>query len=535
MPHSPWTRRNFLKTSAGTLSSAALMAAVPAPLLVRLGQTSEPVPPIRDERIKAIALAAVETAKRAGAQYADVRLTHTYLPLNSLWGSEEIGIGVRALVGGYWGFACSPTWSAEEASRLAQAAVDEARYNATARERPMEFVPTPAVTDQHWETPITVDPFKISRNEIDDFLRGIGSYIMFTIPGADSMVNWSFQRQEKAFASTEGSYWTQRNDEISASISVEYKNEGASFRFPFGDQAAAGWEYVRNQESAIRADIREWRGRMAEEAKLPWKTMDSGRYDVVFDAYSVGGFLGPTIGIATELDRAMGYEANAGGTSYLTDPLNMLGSYAIGTSQLTVRANRLEPHALATTPWDDDGAVPTEATLVNEGILSDFLTTRETASWIKSYYAKRKMPLQSHGYAAAMSAMHAPVTQIPNLVMQPGAADLNFDTLIADIPKGLAVRYGGSGMDFQQRTGLGGGLFYEVRDGKRVARVRGLAYLFRAPEPWKNVSAIGGARSAEWSARSNSKGEPRQSTSYSISAVPMTVRDFTFIDPTRRG
>lgn len=513
----------------------ALIAAVPQSLLVRLGNRAEPVPPIRDERIKSIALAAVETAKAAGADYADVRLTHSRTPTNFLWGNEEITIGVRALYGGYWGFASSPLWSVEEARRLAQAATNEARYNVSRRRRPIELAPVPVINDGHWETPIEIDPFRISSNEINDFLRGLASYIRNTVPDADPMVGWSFSSQAKAFASTEGSYCTQRLDTTYVSVGMEYKASNAGFEFPMGEQARAGWEYVFSQEAAIRSDVKRWIEVIEEEISLPEKVLDPGRYDTVFDAYSVASFIGPTIGIATELDRAMGYEANAGGTSYLNDPLEMLGKYQIGTKDLTVTGNRSTLTALGTFKWDDDGAEPTDGALVKDGVLSDYITNRESASWIKSYYEANNMPFESRGSSLAMNGLHAPLTQIPNLVMKPSAGDADFDSLIGDMEKGIAVRFGGAGMDFQQRTGTGGGIFYEVRNGRRVARVRGLSFLFRAPEPWKDVVAIGGASSARWSARTNYKGEPKQPAEYSISSVPMAVRDFIFIDPTRRG
>ena len=118
----PISRRDLLKAGA---SAAALsgLASLPRPLLAQLGGAAEPVPPIQDPRLKALAARAIDAARAAGAAYADVRLTHTRTrgfrgSPQPPGDSESIVVGARALVDGYWGFASGPVWSPDEMARL---------------------------------------------------------------------------------------------------------------------------------------------------------------------------------------------------------------------------------------------------------------------------------------------------------------------------------------------------------------------------------------------------------------------------------
>ncbi|MBX6333108.1 MAG: hypothetical protein IRY91_14770, partial [Gemmatimonadaceae bacterium] len=204
----PLTRRRFLE--AGALAAAA--AAVPRPLLAQLGRHPEPPPPIEDPRLQALAARGLDAARTAGASYADVRLTHTrvrrFFPAFT-HDTETLEVGVRALVDGYWGFASGPVWSPDEMARLGREAAHQAKVNALGKPRMTELAPVAAVSG-HWDMPVAIDPFAISPLEVQDFLSSLGIYCR-RIPNLFVQGNYAIATtQEKAFASTVGSYCTQR-------------------------------------------------------------------------------------------------------------------------------------------------------------------------------------------------------------------------------------------------------------------------------------------------------------------------------------
>jgi predicted Zn-dependent protease len=124
---------------------------------------------------------------------------------------------------------------------------------------------------------------------------------------------------------------------------------------------------------------------------------------------------------------------------------------------------------------------------------------------------------------------------IPNLALTPNPAGPTLDTLIAGMKKGLAILGGGADTDFQAKNGTLTGNVYEVKDGKRVARVANAAVLFSSAELWKNVTAIGGAASVTEVASGESKGQPGQGTVHTVSGVALTLKQQAVIDITRRA
>lgn len=92
---------------------------------------------------QALAQQAVDAARAAGARYADARLTRVVIHsygfgieegdrLNATFRDDDeyVGVGVRALVDGYWGFSASAVIASDEVVRLAQDAVGQAKENA---------------------------------------------------------------------------------------------------------------------------------------------------------------------------------------------------------------------------------------------------------------------------------------------------------------------------------------------------------------------------------------------------------------------
>ena len=525
----PITRRELLKAGLG----AAALSAIPGPVLAYFDPAApEPVPPIQDPRVRELAFRAVEAAMSAGADYADVRLVHTTVDREV----EDLTVGVRVLVDGYWGFCGGAIWSPDEMARLGREAVLQARVMAIGPAREVDLAPAPPVRDGHWEMPVDIDPLEISPYEIEDFLDSIRIFVS-RFPGFSlKKHNVTFQVQEKAFASSEGSYCTQRLHLAIPDFLLAYEKDGREVA-DWPDRltpAGMGLELYKGGPS-IREDIERLMEELKEEWALPEKPVEVGRFDVVCDAYTVARLVDETLGRATEIDRALGYEANAGGTSYLNDPGSMMGSLEVGAPSLSLRANRTERGGAATVRWDDEGVEPDEFAIVENGVLVDYQTTREGAGWLADVYAARGRPVRSHGCARAPSAVEAPLTHRPNLVLAPGTDALDFESAVEALGNGIAIRRLDVDLDFQGLNGLGLGKFYEVKDGKRVARLVGAGLLFRAPELWKALRALGGPESLQRYGLRATKGEPPQSAYHSVTAPPAVFEQLTIIDALRKA
>src|SRR5262252_5693778 len=115
-----------------------------------------------------LATAALDTTKLRGAAYADARLMHIRQrdlttkngAVGTLAQSESIGIGIRVLANGAWGFASTDKLTREGVAACAAQAVALARASALAKRGDVEMVPEEAYVDS-WQAPLVKDPFEI--------------------------------------------------------------------------------------------------------------------------------------------------------------------------------------------------------------------------------------------------------------------------------------------------------------------------------------------------------------------------------------
>lgn len=507
--------------------------------------------------VRTLAMTALDAAKSAGATYADIRVTRTIAEhLQVPWGdlswafddSEHLGLGVRVLVNGYWGFAATPYWTADESARVATSAVAQAKTNAKGPSRNVVLDPIPVVTGS-WNTPVMVDPFHISVEEKLDFLQSTIVTARQMLPKQSRaggtiepgvlgrLILATCIRQEEALATTDGSYVTQTLYQSKGQMPIQCMTKSREvFVVPAQGLTLAGrgWEIWR--DAKVLDQLPAMLAELESKASLPIKPAEVGRNDLVCDATTVAGILDATLGRATEVDRALGYEANAGGTSYLgPDPLTLLGT-VVANPLVTVTANRSLAAGLATVRWDAEGVMPKDFFLVRDGVLVDYQTTREQAAWLAPWYARSGTPVQSHGCAAAANALRLTMQMTPNLTLAPAATAADFETLVSGLSDGIAVESGVTETDFQCRNGtITGGQIFQVKGGKRTALLRNSGILFTTSEFWKNVTALGGTTSVVHAPGSETKGEPSQDTVHTVSVVPAAIKAMALIDVTRKA
>ncbi|HXC24489.1 MAG TPA: metallopeptidase TldD-related protein [Gemmatimonadaceae bacterium] len=583
LPHG-WTRRVWLQTTVA--QTGALIAFRPGfargtcqsgecARLAAGTASGHGAPP---EQLAQWAQRAVEAAQAAGASYADARFTRTtqqsYSPLGGgvLEPNEDtelVGVGVRAVVNGYWGFAACPLWvsastGAETVVRLARTAVAQAQVNARGIPSTVEMGHVPAVTGT-WATPFKLDPFAISIEEKVEVIRYWNHLANRFGLGTEGPAWLRFVRQERVLVTSDGSLVHQTCYESGGECHIKFEgdskvgNEYPNAILPLLglDVVGKGWEVI------LEAKVPEQLATMPDKLKAIGEIMKRvkprriGRYTVVCDGATMASLLDQTLGVATQLDRALGYEANMGGTTYLDDPLAMVGHYAVASPLVTVTANRSAPGQLATVQWDDEGIVPEDFTLVKDGVLVDFQTTREQSAWLAPYYQQTGQPVRSHGCAAAEDATTITMQHMPNLALSPSSSEIHLEDLVADVKDGILIEGGVVAQaDFQGRTGLLDGRMREITNGRLGPPIAGGSIMFDAVDFWKHVTAVGGPATElgltpmydytykmrlTFETLMNQlypnyfKGQPAQRTHHSVRAVAATITNQPLVDPRRRA
>lgn len=541
MSHS---RRKFLK-NAGIVSVGAHIA--PPGLNLSNPHTNE-LTNDRSEQER-IVQTAIDSALSAGARYADARLSHFYATPRYETGAradsarwrEEMGVGVRVLVGNSWGFAASPYWSVEEGARLGASAVNQARASVTAIENDVELAPHTDVKSGHWETPIKQDPFKMSPYEINDFDGGLNAFVK-TLEHYDrgGVVDTSFSKIYKVFCSSHGQFTSQLfyTAQLRLKLIFERRGTAESSEGELEDYfpAGAGYEYMRDRP--LREEhIRLLHEEALRDMALPWKPIEPGRYNILVDQPSMGLLLGATLGRATHADVVFTYHANSIGTSYINEPESMLGELKIGNSLLNVSCSRDNTGSVGTIGWDDEGVPPLRYNLVEDGILKNLQTHREAASWIKPYLSQSQQAYNSFGAAGSVSALYPQTITSADLTLKGSESPGNVDQLRQELENGIEIRLLESvDMDFQSSTGMTvKGRVYEIKNGKRVARLNNASAMFRTSELWSNLIRVGGQESVKYSSRMLYKGQPMQVFPYGLYTPPALFKEITFVDETRKA
>jgi len=507
------TRRGFLAAAAG-------------PLAARL-QAAE-----LDRQV--FAEQALALARKAGATYADIRINR-YQNQRLLTRERQVlridsdssyGFGVRVLKRGCWGFAASPDFTENQLKQVVGQAVELAEANATLPSRPVKLAPEQP-HQARWRSAYKIDPFQVPLEKKLALLLKINETAL-QVKGARFVTSsMSFVREDKFFASTLGTITEQEIIRSGCSFQVTAVDSG---RGEFQSRASLADAVERGYESIEEHPYVEEAGQAAEEAaqKLSAKPVEPGKYDLVLHPSNLYLTIHESCGHPTELDRALGYEANYAGTSFLTP--DKLGRFRYGSRWVNMVADRTQPSGLATVAFDDDGVPAQRWYLVRDGIFVEYQSTREQAAWLPG--------VKSRGCAHADSWSSVVFQRMPNVSLDPLDSRLTQEELIAGIDRGILVLGGGSYSIDQQRFNFqfGGQVFWEIKNGKRAGMLRDVAYQARTPEFWNSCDGVAGkSEYALGGTLGDAKGEPTQLNAVSHGCPPARFRQVNVINTGRGG
>ena len=546
------TRRDFVRHGSAAVGAVALGGALNRANAAQFMDTAASgllTPPragdSMDASVKELLMDALNAAQMGGASYSDARIgrymqnfvfTREQQIVNVV-DTDSIGIGVRALVDGTWGFAASRALTKEGVVAAAREAVAIAKANRLARDRAVELAPSPSHPTATWKSAYEIDPWTIPVEQKADLLIKANTEGMKAANVKFVFSGFFFRKMERNYANTDGSVINQTTVQsavqqqftaVSSDFS-DFQNRGNTL-----PPVARGWEWVLQQNLVEHS--RQW----GEEAsqKLKAKPVDVGRYDLVLHPSHLWLTVHESVAHPTELDRAMGYEANYAGTSFVAPPEKFLGKFKYGSELMNIVGDRSQPGALSTIGYDDEGIQPDEFTIIKNGIVNDYQTTREQATWLRWWYDQEKRPTQSHGCSYADSWSSVQFQRMPNVSLQPGTKDLVWDDLIAATDKGIAIVGDGSFSIDQQRYNaqFGGQMAYEIKGGKIVGLLKDVAYQIRTPDFWGSLDMIGGKRSYEvWGSFFDGKGQPGQVNAVSHGSVPARFRNINVINTGRKA
>ncbi|MDB4880560.1 MAG: hypothetical protein JWL60_2006 [Gemmatimonadetes bacterium] len=535
------SRRDFLR-AAGTATALAAVGTILPPAVAVAARLAPPAPEM-DPRIRELLLEALDAARRAGAEFADARIgrsrtstiTTREARVANIADSDTIGIGVRVLVAGTWGFGASRLLTRDGVAAAAREAVGIAKANRLPDADRVRLAPAPVVRDGRWQTPHTVDPFSVPVEERADLLLRANAEALKAPNVRFVTSSLLFVKEEKSYANTDGTLtqqtairsWMPFTATAVSTDRTDFQSRGEVIA-PMG----RGYEYILECRPVENARL--WGEQAAE--KLRARPVPVGRYDLVLHPSHLFLTIHESVAHPTELDRALGHEANYAGTSFMAPPRDVLGSLKVGSPLMQITGDRDQPGGLATVGWDDEGVKPDRFDIIRDGILVDYQTTREQAPMLEWWYARRGRPVRSHGCSYAQRSSDVQFQRMPNVSLQPGAKDLSWQDLVAATDRGIAMMGRGSySIDQQRYNGqFGSQLAYEIRGGRIVGMFKDAAYQMRTPDFWASLDLVGGRRSWEMGGTFNDgKGQPGQSNAVSHGCPPSRFRNVNVVNTGR--
>ena len=479
-------------------------------------------------RMRELADIVLNMAEMRGASYCDLRiLDDRHRALATKNGkiaqaddSESLGVGIRVLVDGAWGFAATEDLTREGLEMTADRAVQIARASAMVKERNVELAPEEAHVEE-WSSPCEIDPFSVSIEEnlallldVDRELRAVQGVTL-------AEANLNFRRYEQWFYSSEGSAIHQTRYVTGAGFTA-YSFSGTEIMKRSYPNSFGGQFQNRGYELVHELKLRENARRIGEQAVALHKAdqCPEGKMNIVLDSSQLALQIHESVGHPIELDRVLGMEANFAGMSFLTT--EKLRNLKYGTELVNVVADATPAHGpgLGTFAYDDEG-VPAQCTpIISNGLFTGYLSSRDTAASIGLN--------RSGGALRAESWNRIPIIRMTNISILPGEKPLTFEQLIADTDSGIYMETNRSWSidDKRYNFQFGTEIAWEIKGGKLGRMLKNPSYSGITTDFWNSMDAICSRDQwVLWGTPNCGKGQPQQVMGTGHGAAPARFRD----------
>lgn len=473
--------------------------------------------------MKDIVAAALEAALSAGASYADARVVDSAIERVSVRGgrvdaiesSGSLGLGVRVLAEGAWGFAATSDLSMDAIAAVGREATAIARASARvpgAEARLADLEPVRAT----WSGGCERDPFAVPLEEKLALLLSADELMHAEPRVRVSSAQTESHRYHKLFGSSEGALIEQSWTETGAGIAVQAVDGGEVVQRSYpnsmgGQWAQGGWEV------ALGMDLLGHAPRIAEEAAqlLAAEPCPAMETTVIIDSSQLALQVHESVGHPTELDRVLGDEAAFAGTSWVS--LGDIGSLRYGSDLVTIVADATTPGSLGSFGYDDEGVPAQRDVIVEGGVLSGFMMSRESALAVGR---------TSNGCMRADGWGRVPLVRMTTVSLEPG--EWSLDDLIADTESGLYLETNSSWSIDDRRLNFQFACEYgrRIRNGELAELVRNPNYTGITPQFWRSCDAIcSDSHWLVWGLPNCGKGEPVQAAHVGHGAAPARFRD----------
>ncbi|UCG37474.1 MAG: TldD/PmbA family protein [Candidatus Bathyarchaeota archaeon] len=451
----------------------------------------------------------LKEAIEEGASYADIRigeiLDENLTVKNGVPDETNLlhtkGFGIRAMIKGAWGFAASVDVTRKEVIETSREAVAIANASAKLRKKSGSLKKRLVRRDKY-STAMKKDPADVPLEDKMEVLMDAERTLARHSPFIK--VSYAFFRamlEKKLFMSTDGDEISQQINWCGGGIAavaikngeVQRRSYPSSFR---GNFATSGYEFFES------LDLPQHARQTAEEAVnlLSAEKCPSGTKDLILTGDQLALQIHESCGHPTELDRALGMEADYAGTSFLTT--DKLGKFRYGSKNVSIVADATVPKGLGTFGYDDEGTPAKKVYLVRDGMFVGYQSSRETATLLRQD--------ESSGGMRADSPLALPLIRMTNINLLPGK--WMAEEVVENTKDGILMETNRSWsiddrrLNFQFGTEIG----WTIKRGSKEKLVRNPTYTGSTPDFWGSCDAVSKDDWKMWGTPNCGKGVPGQ-------------------------
>lgn len=369
-----------------------------------------------------LARAAIERARDLGAEFADLRIESTIgtnIDLmdgrtKSVSALRESGCGLRAFIGGAWGFAATSVLTKASLAAAVASAVKMAKVAKARAKLEFHILPSRAVRARD-EYPCKEKPSDVRVEEKLEFVRGLEKSMRALDARIGSTnVRYGDLEAERVVANSFGTIVVSRERWVVGSCSAWAKSDGVTQRGHASVGSVGGYELMRTDRASGIGE------RSAAQAirLLDSKPVPAGKFTVILDNEMTGILAHEAFGHACEADAVLA------GSSVLEGRLGQ----RVAKEEVSLIDDPTIRGSFGYFAYDWEGVKARRHVLIDEGVLKSFLHSIETGS---------RMKAEPNGAARSQAYGSPPVVRMSNTFIAGG--DLKKDELFEDIKAGLLL------------------------------------------------------------------------------------------------
>jgi TldD protein len=401
------------------------------------------------------------------AEYIEVHLeesqsSHLTYRGKNLESSDKtcsVGGNIRALVKGGWGFVSFN--SLDNLENKAKQVVEQA---ALVGGGGAKINPTSPIVDKVVGE-VKQNPVDIPLSQKKDILDEYNEIIGKTPKLRTSSIGYSDAYRKYFYINSAGSFIEQERADVTLRTTA-IAAEGSEVQ-QVGLSLGSRGDF--NAIKGLQTQIKEMSDNAVKMLAAP--QAKGGEYTVVLDPILAGVFVHEAFGHLSEADHV-----------YENPQLRQIMTIGkqFGADNLNIVDGAAVPGLRGSYKYDDEGIPAQKTYLVQKGVLTGRLHSRETAA---------NMQEKLSGNARAINYRYPPIVRMTNTYIEAGKA--SFQDMIADIKEGIYVKNWYGGTTSMEMFTFSAGEAYMIRNGRIAEMLRPVVLTGNLFSTLKNIDAIG--------------------------------------------